>query len=106
MVGKIYHELEYRPPSPPWDLVVLDAPATGQALSVLRMPLVARETFGAGIVGRTAARVSELLRDPARCGVVLVPSPHPFPVSDTLHTHPPLTALALDLSPIIFNPTH
>ena len=105
MVGKIYHELEYRPPSPPWDLVVLDAPATGQALSVLRMPLVARETFGAGIVGRTAARVSELLRDPARCGVVLVTSPEPFAVSETLETHAALSALGLDVAAVIFNRT-
>jgi anion-transporting ArsA/GET3 family ATPase len=105
MIGKIYHELEYRPPSPPWDLVVLDAPATGQALSVLRMPLVARETFGAGIVGRTAARVAELLRDPTRCGVVLVTSPEPFAVSETLETHAALSTLGLDVAAVIFNRT-
>jgi anion-transporting ArsA/GET3 family ATPase len=105
MAGKIYHELEYRPPSPPWDLVMLDAPATGQALSVLRMPLVARETFGAGIAGGTAARVSELLRDPARCGVVLVTSPEPLAVSETLETHAALRALGLDVAAVISNRT-
>ena len=105
MVGKIYHELEYRPPSPPWDMVVLDAPASGQALSVLRMPLVARETFGAGIVGGTAARLSELLRDPARCGVVLVTSAEPFAVSETLETHTALRSLGLDVAAVIFNRT-
>jgi anion-transporting ArsA/GET3 family ATPase len=105
MIGKIYHELEYRPPSPPWDLVVLDAPASGQALSVLRMPLAARETFGAGIVGRTAARVSELLRDPARCGVVLVTSPEPFAVSETMETHAALSGLGLETAAVIFNRT-
>jgi anion-transporting ArsA/GET3 family ATPase len=106
MIGKIFHELEYRPPSPPWDLVVLDAPASGQALSVLRMPLAARETFGAGIVGRTADRVAELLRDPARCGVVLVTSPEPFAVSETLETHAALCGLGLDVAAVIFNRTH
>lgn len=105
MIGKIYHELEYRPPSPAWDLVVLDAPATGQALSVLRMPLVARETFVAGVVGRMAARVSELLRDPARCGVVLVTLPQPFAVSETLETHAALGALGLDVAAVIINRT-
>lgn len=102
-IGKIYHELEYRPPSPPWDLVVLDAPATGQALSVLRMPLTARETFGAGIAGRTADRVRGLLRDRARCGVVLVTSPEPFAVSETLETHAALGGLGLDVAAVIFN---
>ncbi|HVA41002.1 MAG TPA: ArsA-related P-loop ATPase, partial [Candidatus Binataceae bacterium] len=105
MIGKIYHEVEYRPPSPPWDLVVLDAPATGQALSVLRMPLAARATFGAGIAGRTAARVSELLRDTARCGVVLVTSPEPFAVSETLEAHAALGGLGLDVAAVIFNRT-
>jgi anion-transporting ArsA/GET3 family ATPase len=105
MIGKIFHELEYRPPSPPWDLVVLDAPASGQALSVLRMPLAARETFGAGIVGRTADRVAELLRDPARCGVVLVTSPEPFAVSETLEMHAALRGLGLDVAAVIFNRT-
>lgn len=106
MIGKIFHELEYRPPSPPWDLVVLDAPASGQALSVLRMPLAARETFGAGIAGRTADRVAELLRDPARCGVVLVTSPEPFAVSETLETHAALRGLGVDVAAVIFNRTH
>ena len=105
MIGKIYHVLEYRPPSPPWDMVVLDAPATGQALSVLRMPLAARETFGAGIVGRTAANVSDLLRDPARCGVVLVTSPEPFAVNETLETHTALRSLGLEVAAVIFNRT-
>ncbi len=105
MIGKIYHELEYRPPSPPWDLVVLDAPATGQALSVLRMPLAARETFGAGIVGGTAASVAELLRDPARCGVVLVTSPEPFAVSETLETHAALSGLGVEIAAVVFNRT-
>lgn len=105
MVGKIYHELEYRPPAPPWDMVVLDAPATGQALSVLRMPLVVRETFGGGIVGRTADRVSELLRDPVRCGVVLVTSPEPFAVSETLEAHAALRDLGLDVAAVVFNRT-
>jgi len=103
MIGKIYHELEYRPPSPPWDLVVLDAPASGQALSVLRMPLAAREAFGMGIVGRTAANVAELLRDAARCGVVLVTSPEPFAVSETLETYAALRGFGLEVAAVVFN---
>jgi anion-transporting ArsA/GET3 family ATPase len=104
-LGKIYHEVEYRPPTPPWDLVVLDAPASGQALSVLRMPLVARETFGAGIVGRRAASVSEMLRNRAHCGVVLVTSPEPFAVSETLETHAALGDLGIEVAAVIFNRT-
>jgi anion-transporting ArsA/GET3 family ATPase len=102
-IGKIYHELEHRPPSPPWDCIVLDAPASGQALSVLRMPIAARETFGAAIAGFTADRVSELLRDPGRCGVALVTSPEPFAVSETIETHAALKALGMEVTAVIFN---
>jgi MinD-like ATPase involved in chromosome partitioning or flagellar assembly len=70
------------------------------------MPLATRETFGAGIVGRTADRVAELLRDPTRCGVVLVTSPEPFAVSETLETHAALRGLGLDVAAVIFNRTH
>jgi len=105
MAGKIYHELEYRPPSPPWDMIVLDAPASGQAMSVLRMPLVAREMFGAGIVGGLADRVARLLRDPARCGVVLVTSSEPLAIGETLETHAALKSLGLDVAALIFNRT-
>ncbi|HJU28565.1 MAG TPA: ArsA-related P-loop ATPase, partial [Candidatus Binataceae bacterium] len=39
MMGKIYHEIERRPKHlPRWDLIVVDAPASGQALSMIRMP--------------------------------------------------------------------
>jgi anion-transporting ArsA/GET3 family ATPase len=103
MIGKIYHELEYRPPSPPWNSIVLDAPASGQALNVLRMPIAARETFGAAIAGFTADRVAELLRDPARCGVVLVTSPEPFAVSETLETYAALGDLGIEVAALIFN---
>ncbi len=103
MVGKIYHELEYRPPAEPWDLVVLDAPATGQALNVLRMPLAAHETFGGAIVGRTAERVAELLRDPARCAVVLVTSPEAFAVSETLEAYAEIASMGLHVGAIVMN---
>jgi len=103
MIGKIYHELEYRPPVKPWDMVVLDAPATGQALEVLRMPLAAHETFGGAIVGRTAERVAELLRDPARCAVVLVTSPEAFAVSETLEACAELVSIGLHVAAIVMN---
>ena len=103
MIGKIYHELEYRPPVPPWDSIVLDAPASGQTLNVLRMPIAARDTFGAAIAGLTADRVAELLRDPARCGVVLVTSPEPFAVSETLETRAALEELGIEVAAVIFN---
>ncbi len=103
MIGKIFHELERRPPTPPWELIVLDAPATGQALGWLQMPMVAHETFGLGVAGGEARNVARLLRDPARCGVVLVSSPEPFAVSEALETHAALRELGVGVAAVIFN---
>ena len=57
----------------PYDLVVLDAPATGHALAMLRSP----QTFAAIVrvgpdLAEQARRVRELLEDPQRCGYVAV----------------------------------
>jgi anion-transporting ArsA/GET3 family ATPase len=103
VAGKCFHELERHPPSPPWDLIVLDAPASGQALSLLRMPLAAEETFGAGVVGREAQNVARLLCDARRCAVVLVALPEPFAVNETLETYAALRALGLEVAAVVFN---
>ncbi|HZO80181.1 MAG TPA: ArsA-related P-loop ATPase [Candidatus Binataceae bacterium] len=105
IIGKIFHELERRPPSPPWDLIVLDAPASGQALSLFRMPLAAHQTFGGGVVGREAHNVASLLRDPRRCAVVLVTAPEPFAVRETLETYHALREMGLTLGAVVFNRT-
>ena len=44
-------------------IIVVDAPASGQAMSLLKMPTAARSTFGDSIVGKEASNIS---RDAAR----------------------------------------
>ncbi|MGH7934258.1 MAG: ArsA-related P-loop ATPase, partial [Candidatus Binataceae bacterium] len=73
MMGKVYHEIERRATSkPPWGLLIFDAPASGQALSMIRMPFAAHETFGDSIVGREAREVARFLRETEKCAVVQV----------------------------------
>ncbi|HXR24298.1 MAG TPA: ArsA-related P-loop ATPase, partial [Candidatus Binataceae bacterium] len=73
MMGKVYHEIERRAtPLKPWDLVVFDAPASGQALSMIRTPFAAQETFGESVVGREARNIARLLLDPRKCAMVVV----------------------------------
>jgi anion-transporting ArsA/GET3 family ATPase len=67
-----------------YDLVVLDAPATGHALAMLRSPW----TFGAiarvgPIAGQTRA-VQELLQNRARCGYLAVAHASEMAVSEAL----------------------
>jgi anion-transporting ArsA/GET3 family ATPase len=67
-----------------YDLVVLDAPATGHALGMLHSP----QTFGAiarvGPIHAQALRVDELLRDPGRSSYLAVTHATEMAVSETL----------------------
>jgi anion-transporting ArsA/GET3 family ATPase len=67
-----------------YDLVVLDAPATGHALGMLESPM----TFGAmprvGPVADQTGRVRALLRDPARTSYVAVAQPTEMAVTEVL----------------------
>src|SRR4029453_18793321 len=72
-VGKIWYEAtRHDGARPAWDAIVVDAPATGHSLQYLRMPQAARDTFGAGLVQREAAKIVGLLQDPASTAVHLV----------------------------------
>jgi anion-transporting ArsA/GET3 family ATPase len=86
-VGKIWYEATKRDGARPvWDALVVDAPATGHSLQYLRMPEAARDTFGAGLVQREAAKIVGLLQDPATTAVHLVTLAEEMPVAETLET--------------------
>jgi anion-transporting ArsA/GET3 family ATPase len=67
-----------------YDLVILDAPATGHALGMLHSP----QTFGAiarvGPIASQTRQVGELLSDPARSGYLAVALPTEMAVTEAL----------------------
>jgi anion-transporting ArsA/GET3 family ATPase len=86
------------------DLIVVDAPATGHAITFL--------TSASGLVGAArggplrsqAQDVVELLSDPSRCRVVLVTLPEELPVSETIESAYTLEDKAgVQLGPVIVN---
>jgi anion-transporting ArsA/GET3 family ATPase len=104
MMGKVFHEIERRARSlPPWDLVIFDTPASGQALSMIRMPFAARETFGEGMVGREATAIGELLRDQAKCAILAVTTAEPLALKETVECYRSLRELGLAALAVIFN---
>jgi anion-transporting ArsA/GET3 family ATPase len=104
MLGKVYYEAERKLGGREhWDLVVVDGPASGQALSLLKMPTAARQTFGDSVVGREAGNISRALRDEAETAVVLVTTPEPLPISETLETAAALRGIGIKPAAIIFN---
>lgn len=85
MLGKILHEARSESGGKPrWDLVIVDAPATGHAVQLLGVPKALLDTVPAGPLRRDAEWMQSLLTDPARTSVVLVSLPEEMPVSETV----------------------
>jgi anion-transporting ArsA/GET3 family ATPase len=72
---------------PRFDLVILDAPATGHGLAFLRVPLAAIEAVPVGPVASNARRVLELLRDAERTALVVVAVPEEMAVVEAVEFH-------------------
>jgi anion-transporting ArsA/GET3 family ATPase len=107
-VGKVWYEATRREgDGMAWDAVVVDAPATGHGLQYLRMPQAARDTFGAGLVQREAARVVDLLQDARTTAVHLVTLAEDMPVTEALEAHAQITGpLGLPPGAVIVNRVH
>jgi anion-transporting ArsA/GET3 family ATPase len=87
-VGKLWElaQPERRTPgAEPYDLVVVDAPATGHGLALLDAPRTFAEVAAAGPVSRQAGRIQETLEDRAVTGVVAVATPEEMPVNETAY---------------------
>jgi anion-transporting ArsA/GET3 family ATPase len=67
-----------------FDLIVVDAPATGHAITLLTSPAGLAAAARGGPVKRQAEEVAELLADPQRCRVLLVTLPRELAVDETV----------------------
>jgi anion-transporting ArsA/GET3 family ATPase len=67
-----------------YDLVVLDGPASGHGVGMLRTPRTFAEIARVGPIAAQARKVVDLLEDPARPAVVAVALPAELSVSETL----------------------
>lgn len=85
MLGKILHEARATEGARPrWDLVIMDAPSTGHAVQLLRVPQALLDAFPPGPLRHDAEWMRALLLDPARTGIVLVTLPEEIPVNETI----------------------
>jgi anion-transporting ArsA/GET3 family ATPase len=97
MLGKAqFHAHEMLPDGRPrYDMVILDSPATGHGLEMLRVPRVLLEVTPPGLLRREAERAWDLFTDPTRSGVVVVTLAEEMPVSESVELY---TALRNELS--------
>ncbi len=68
----------------PYDLVIVDSPATGHGVAMLRAPRTFSEVSRVGPIHRQAATIHRFLTDPAATGVLTVALPEEMPVTETL----------------------
>jgi anion-transporting ArsA/GET3 family ATPase len=79
-VGKLTWEVRERH----YDLVVVDASATGHVVGQLASPVAINDLVKVGLVRNQTDWMIEILTDPDQTAVVVVTSPEEMPVSETL----------------------
>jgi anion-transporting ArsA/GET3 family ATPase len=105
MLGKAWwHTTERRADgSFKYDVVILDAPATGHGIDMLRVPKVILDVVPPGILRRDAERAWTLFRDPTACAIVLVTLPEEMPTSETIELAAALEELGLPIAGAVVN---
>jgi anion-transporting ArsA/GET3 family ATPase len=87
MIGKVWDLAQLdqrRTGDTPYDLVILDAPATGHALGMLRTPRTFRDVARVGPISRQAGRIDAFLTNAELTGIVAVAAPEEMPVNETI----------------------
>ena len=85
-IGKVWDlaQLERRTEGAEYDLAIVDAPASGHSLGMLRAPRTYSEVARVGPVHRQAGIIDGFLRDRDSTAVVAVTVPEEMPVAETL----------------------
>jgi anion-transporting ArsA/GET3 family ATPase len=87
-----------------FDVVLLDAPATGHGLDMLRVPKVILEVVPPGILRRDAELAWKMFQDPAQTSVVVVTLAEELPISETIGLMRSVEReLALPLGTVVVN---
>ncbi len=86
MLGKILYHLKEKRPDGGWrfERIIIDAPATGHAITFFSVPKVIIDTVPPGALANDAKWMHEYLIDPTMTAAVLVSLPEEMPVNETL----------------------
>ena len=86
------------------DLIVLDGPAAGHAISFLESASALLDAVNVGPIQAQAKDVIEMLSDPSRCQVMLVTLPEETPVNELIETSFALEdRIGVALTPVVVN---
>ncbi|HET8538151.1 MAG TPA: ArsA family ATPase [Solirubrobacteraceae bacterium] len=106
-IGKVWElaqQARRTPGAKPYDLVILDAPATGHGVAILEAPRTFAGAARVGTVARQGRTIHAMLADPARSGVIAVATPEEMPVNETIALRRALRErMGLDLERVVVN---
>jgi len=105
-IGKVWElaQPERRSPGNRYDLVIMDAPASGHGLGMLRSPRTFGDIARVGPIRRRADIIHGFLGDSRSTGVVAVALPQEMPVNETLEFRVKLQReMGMDTHAVIVN---
>lgn len=106
-IGKVWELAQPTRRTPggrPYDLVVLDAPATGHGIALLSAPRTFAEAARVGPIARQSRTIREMLVDPRCTAVLAVATAEELPVTETLFLRDATReAVGYDLALVIVN---
>jgi anion-transporting ArsA/GET3 family ATPase len=87
----------------PYDLVIVDAPATGHGVGLLRTPRTFADIARVGPIAHQGRTIAETIADPEFTGVVAVATPEEMPINETIALADELERDRLSLDLVIVN---
>jgi len=106
-VGKVWELAQpdrRTPGAHPYDLVILDAPATGHGVAILTAPGTFAAAARMGPVARQGGIIHEMLADPEQTAIIAVATAEEMPVNETLTLRDALRdELGQDFAAVVVN---
>lgn len=72
---------------PRWDFIIVDAPATGHGIALLRVPYMVLDTLRVGPVAKQARKIIDLLTDEERTRFMLVTLAEDMPTNEAIEMY-------------------
>jgi anion-transporting ArsA/GET3 family ATPase len=105
-IGKVWELAQFErrtQGAAPYDLVIVDSPATGHGVGMLRTPQTFAEIARVGPIAHQAGRIAATIADRSFTGIVAVATPEEMPVNETLALADGLSDAGLQLDVAILN---
>jgi anion-transporting ArsA/GET3 family ATPase len=87
----------------PYDLVIVDAPATGHGVGLLKTPSTFSEIARVGPIAHQGRQIAKTISNRKFTGVIAVATPEEMPVNETLSLRESLSKNGLELDLVVVN---